>query len=109
MIHQHHPHIIILSSIHHHYNGYHILSRPLSQFMECMVLCKTSALEGQVASGAAAQFGQGVAKAAHVIEIKGAGGAMHSISEEEREAFAAHVRIDHYSVLSVYSLRLSPY
>ena len=59
--------------------------------MACMVLCKSTSLEGKVKSGAAAQFGQGVAKAAHVIEFKGAGGAMHSISQEEREAFASHI------------------
>lgn len=69
---------------------------PTNQLIDVNKLCKTSALEGKVQSGAAAQFGKGVAKAANVIEIKGMGGAVHSVSEEEREAFASYIN----SVLS---------
>ena len=37
---------------------------PTNQLIDVNKLCKTSALEGKVQSGAAAQFGKGVAKAA---------------------------------------------
>jgi len=37
------------------------------------------------------QFGMASHRAAHLVKVQGAGGAMHSISDEEREAFAEHI------------------
>jgi hypothetical protein len=62
------------------------------EFIGCMALIKSGGgIGGQ--SSALKQFGAASAKAARVLTVKGEGGAVHSISEEEREAFAEHINI----------------
>lgn len=62
------------------------------EFANCMAVIKSGGgIGGQ--SSAMKQFGTASAKAARVLTVKGEGGAVHSISEEEREAFAEHINL----------------
>jgi hypothetical protein len=72
-----------------------VLSRPLvARFLGCMQVLKAGgALGGGGSAGSSAmqQFACASHRAANVIQVQGSGGAVHSISEEEREAFAEHI------------------
>ena len=63
-----------------------------NEFLACMEVLKSGGSFGTVggASSAMSQFAGAAHKAATVIQVKGAHGT-HSISEEEREAFAEHI------------------
>jgi len=62
------------------------------EFINCMSVIKSGGgIGGQ--SSAMKQFGTASAKAARVLTVKGEGGTVHSISEEEREAFAEHINL----------------